>query len=603
MKKIRTLLCLLLALCCLLPGLPAARAEEEAPSDERFDNKTWDEVIADFLEKWGASEKDLSMGYYNTVTGEEHYVEPDKYMVSGSMYKVPLNMVFCAKVAAGEMDWDTTIGVYKYETILESTIVHSDNDLSKTLWLNLGNGTYRTYRRIIAPLMGEDPDTVDPKFYENNFFTARQMIFCLRELYENRDQYPRLIESMQRAEPTEYFKRSERRFDIAHKYGFLQTEWHLYMNDCGIAFTDDPILLVLFTDNVNKAYEVMTDYCTLMCDYAQYHTALRRVEEAEEAARQAELSRIAAEEAEREAERIREQGETPGETAAPAPADPADGEGASTEPDAPPKSGDEESAEPVTEQLFRRAEQQGLSRAASIALAGVVLAFLIAAVWIAAAGKRGRVRVLLALLLALALSLGAAGRILWPVYQQRQDRPEGDPQETVARFLNALEQQDYATAYACMEGVETLGLELEPEPESDRAIVRAMREQFSAQIYGNCTLDGDRAWQLVECRYLDLRALVRDARSETLVLISRYASTHPVSDLYDENDNYRPELMREAWDKAVDGLLSDTSKYETAGGLQLELHWHDGAWHILPSEKLLELLCGGVDLLEKEGEA
>ena len=598
MKKIRALLCLLLALCCLLPGLPAARAEDEAPSDERFDNKTWDEVIADFLKKWGASEKDLSMGYYNTVTGEEHYVEPDKYMVSGSMYKVPLNMVFCAKVANGEMDWDTTIGVYKYETILESTIVHSDNDLSKTLWLNLGNGTYRSYRRIIAPLMGEDPDTVDPKFYENNYFTARQMIFCLRELYENRDQYPRLIESMQRAEPTEYFKRHERRFDIAHKYGFLQTEWHLYMNDCGIAFTDDPILLVLFTDNVNKAYEVMTDYCTLMCDYAQYHTALRHVEEAAEAERQAEQARIAAEEAAREAERIKAEGASP--SAAPEDVLPTDGE---TVPAALPSAAPGAREDPVTDRLFRQAERQGLSRTAAIALAGVALAFLIAVIWIAAAGKRGRVRVLLALLLALVLSLGAAGRILWPVYQQRQDRPEGDPQETVARFLNALEQLDYATAYACMEGVEPLGLEREPEPESDRAIVRAMRERFSAQIYGNCTVDGDRAWQLVECRYLDLRALVRDARSETLVQISRYASTHPVSDLYDEDDNYRPELMREAWDKAVGGLMSDPGKYETAGGLQLELCWHDGAWHILPSEKLLELLCGGVDLLEKEGAA
>lgn len=601
MRRIKFLLCILLALCVLLPGLPAALAEEADADDERFAGKTWDEVVAAFLQSWGTDPKTITLGYYNTVTGEEYYLNPDQYMVSGSMYKVPLNMVYAAKVADGEMDWDTSIGVFSYETLLEGSIVHSNNDYAKTLWYHLGNGSYRSYRRIIAPLMGEDPDEVDAKFYENNFFTARQMIFCLRELYENQDHYPRVIETMQRAEPNEYFKRRESRFNIAHKYGFLQTDYHLYMNDCGVAFTDDPILIVMFTDNVPHAYDVMTEFCTLMCDYAQYHHALRLEEEAAEAERRRQAAEVAAER-QRQEELARQELSTGEEPAR----EPDEGESAgqialvtpTESPEAP-----AEQAQPPVQRLVRRAEQEGLSQTALIAGAAVLLGCLIALIVLAALGKKYRVHAHWAVAAALLLCLVTLGRICWPAYRQLRSRPTGDAQETVQEFFDALSQGDYVRAYACLDGVETLGLEYEPEQESDRAVYAAMRGQFSAELYGECAVNGERAYQQVTCRYFDVDKLETEARTQAMILISRYVSTHPVGDLYNENGNYRPELMREAWDQAVAELLQNPENYRSSGGVQLELRWHDGAWRIMPNEKLLQLLCGGVKLAEKEGQA
>ena len=604
MRLFKFLLCMVLALCVLLPGLPAARAEEpetEAETeaeDERFVDKTWDQVVEEFLQSWGTDPKSVGLGYYNTVTGEEYYLNPDQYMVSGSMYKVPLNMAFAEKVAKGEMDWDTNIGVFSYETLLEGSIVHSNNDYSKTLWYHLGNGSYRTYRRIIAPLMGEDPDTVDPKFYENNFFTTRQMIYCLRLLYENQEDYPRIIETMQRAEPTEYFKRRERRFNIAHKYGFLSTEYHLYMNDCGIAFTDDPILIVMFTDNVAHAYDVMTDFCTLMCDYAQYHHALRIEEEAR--AEQERLEQERLEQERLEQERLEEQARqeeqerlkaqtTP--AASPSPADPGEKESESAR-----------DAE-LEQRRIAQAEQKGLSRTVLLAAGGVLLALLGTLVLLAALGRRFRVRHGFFLVLALLLSLGALGRIFWPAYQIYRSKPTGNPQETVTSFFDALAREDYAAAYDCLEGVETLGLEYEPKRESGRQLYAAMREQFSAELYGSCNIGGERAYQQVNCRFLDVEKLNTEARGQAMIIISRYVSTHPVGDLYNENGNYRPELMWDAWDQAVAELLQHPENYRSSGGMQLELHWQDGAWRIVPNEKLLQMLCGGVQLTEKGGEA
>ena len=600
------LLCLALALCMLLPGLPVALAEEpsealpedrfgiEFPEDERFDDKTWEQVVEEFLQSWGADPNSVALGYYNTVTGEEQYWNGDKYMVSGSMYKVPLNMAYAAKVASGEMDWDTTIGAFSYERLLEGSIVHSDNDFAKTLWYNLGNGRYRTYRQIIAPLMGEDPDTVDAKYYENNFFTPRQMIFCLRELYEHQENYPRIIETMQRAEPTEYFKRRERRFNIAHKYGFLQETYHLYMNDCAIAFTDDPIVFVMFTDNTVHAYDVMADFCTLMCDYAQYHHALRLAEEAVEAERQR-LEEERMEQERLEQERLeQEQAQTIPETSQSAA--PTELPAASASP-APEREESRSTGQPEQ-------QKKGLTLTSLAAIGGAVLAMVLALAALSAIGRRFRVRRGFFLLLAVLLSLGALARIAWPAFERTRDKPKGDPQETVINFLGALSRGDYAEAYARMDYVETLGLDYEPQRESQKQLFAAMRRTFSAELYGDCTVNGELAYQQVSCRYLDVDKLNTEARSEALLIISRYVSSHSVGELYNENGNYRPELMWEAWDQAVLELLQQHPEdYRSSAGVQLELRWHDGAWHVVPNDKLLQLLTGGINVTEKGGAA
>ena len=611
MRQIKCLLCLLLALCVLLPALPAARAEApETPAegdagpapeteenildDERFAGKTWDEVVDEFLRSWGADPKNVAIGYYNTVTGEEHYVNADQYMVSASMYKVPLNMVFLDRLSRGEMDWDTNVSGYPYEIVLEKTIVNSNNEMAQNMvrW-ELGKGKWQEGRRVMSAYCGLEPETADWKFLENNYSTPRQMIYCLRLLYENPDRFPRLIETMQRAEPEGYFKMREQRFNIAHKYGFLTTEYHLYMNDCGICFTDEPILIVLFTDNVTKAYDVLTEFCTLMCDYAQYHHALRLEEEAAEAERRRQEEEAEAERRRQEEEAAAGQDQQP-EGGAPTPGE--DGAG----PSGGGSSGAETGQSSQRERL-RPGEEKSLSPTVLIAGAIALLGGLAAMIVLAALGRKYRLRSRIPVLIALILSLACLGRIAWPAWQQLRDKPSGDPRETVLEFFDALSRQEYETAYACLYGVESLGLEQRPARQSDAMVMDAMRAQLSAELYGECSVNGETAYQQVNCRYFDLNKLEAEAGTLALINVSRYASTHPVGDLYNENGNYRPELLRDAWDQAVAELLQHPESYRSSGGLQLELRWYEGRWRIVPNEKLLQLLCGGVELSGKGG--
>ena len=257
----------LAALCMISALLPAALA---APAE---DDGSWDEIIADFLDKYEDRNKSCSitLGYRNLVTGEEHFYKGGEYMLACDMYKVPLNMYFTEKIYNGEMDGDTEIGGVKYSEILEGTIVHSSNSKSELLISELGG--YNDYRRAICQYMGENPDTVDAKYYENNFFTAEQMIFCLRTLYENQESFPGLVDCMLDAEPDRFFNYHEQQYDVAHKYGYMADpdNGKRYQNDCAIVYTEEPIAIVIFTDNSPDSDNALADYCTLMADYAQSH--------------------------------------------------------------------------------------------------------------------------------------------------------------------------------------------------------------------------------------------------------------------------------------------------------------------------------------------
>ena len=158
MKMMKKLICLLAVICLLLPlGLSAAAEESESPEvegDERFAGKTWEQVIDEFLEQHYADADSVGLGYYNTVTGEEEYHNPDTYFVAASMFKVPLNMLYCEMVSNGEINWDTNIWGYSYEYLLEGTIIDSNNELAEKLWRAYGVGQnvpYRYYREQIAP--------------------------------------------------------------------------------------------------------------------------------------------------------------------------------------------------------------------------------------------------------------------------------------------------------------------------------------------------------------------------------------------------------------------------------------------------------------------
>ena len=628
-KRTAAFLLAVLCLLCLFPaaalaeesGEPADGAIEDAPGstpgegslpteEEAALQAEWERQLVAMLESFDADPDTVTAGYYNFATGEEHYFHPDEYRISGSMYKVPLNMLFFDWIAEGELEPDPMIGAYSYQQLLEGTIIHSDNDMAKILWdyagakLEDGPGTlYHRYRILIAPLMGEDPDTVDEKFYENNFFTARQMLHCLKVLYEGGEKYAPLIETMQRAEPEKYFKLRERRFNIAHKYGWFAEGDTLYMNDCAICFTDDPIAIVLFTSGTNNAYGVLTQFCTLMCDYTQEQHALRLAREEEEAAareREREEELLAEEKA-----RLQEEIDSLSREAA---AQSGEGnEGA--EPTSLPAGEEEESAGGLSSlpgafrSFLSRHRLRVVSLPGTVALLSALCLAVALGTVMKRVGARGGTAFLVSLLLA-ALAMGfvlAANGLELPLVLEKTE----DPRAVVIRFFDALKRGDEATAEECLvydgetgafpvQAAPGLESEGELSPESTGLVMKALRESWDYGFAGACRTEKETARQPVHLRTIDFRKMETVMKRQTRLALLEMAQTMTRAAVYDANGDPKPEMAERAYEQALAALLEKPELYYTVREIGLDLAEQEGSWKIVYTPALRDALAGAI---------
>lgn len=554
MKQFRRIISLAAVMCLLFVMMPQASALDT--SGDYFKDRSWDDVVADLFAEYSIDHDRITLGYYNTVTGEEHFYQPDKYMIGASIYKVPLNMAYAEKIYNGEMDWDTPMPYYTYEEMMRASIIDSNNELSGLLMFNLG-GTYRGFLNYIAQYLGVDTENVDPQYY-NERYTARQYVTCLKTLYENQERFPKIIDTMKEAEPNNYFARDEDRYEIAHKYGYWPDDWMLHMNDVGIVYTDDPIIIVMFTAGEPNAYELMADYCTIMCDYTNYHRAERL---AAEAAAEAEAQRIA-EEAAEAAKQLLES--TP---LVPTIVEPAE---------------ETESEQP----------RPKLGISSLLVFLAIVIGTALALVAVIRCSRKHKMNVLWGSLAVAISALAALLCLLASSVGILIAKPEGDPQRSVTGFFDSLEAGDYDAAYSHLSTYSSLGLENTPADSVGKIIYNALKESYSYELYGQCSVDKLSASQQLQFTYLDLTAMQADVQTALMQKLEEIVMARPKAEVYDENNKYLPEVTEEAYAAAVEEVLKSARKYYATTGIQLQLEYEDGRWLVVPSQSLLKALIG-----------
>lgn len=582
MKTLQKILAAVFSICLLLTIIPCAAADDGQESAQSYDfgNKSWDEVIADFIEKYpGYYDTEIALGYYNTVTGEEHYLNPDNYINAASTYKVPLNMLYAEMIADGEMTLETEIYGYEYSELLHCTIVNSSNDKAALLWDNLGG--YDVYRHAIAKYVSPDPDSVDYTFYVNNFITARQALTTLRTLYENPERFPYIIDKMKEAEPDNYFAAGENRFEIAHKYGLLKiTEKipaepvesdsedeeeeappppekedvkHYFINDTAIVYTDEPIIIVYLSDKEPCAFEMMAAYCTLMCDYTQYHSDMR----AKQAASAADAGKAESEKALTELKNTAaaEKAEIQGDTK-------------------------EDKMPDISFGTF-------ILGVLALAVGLTVLVIVIC--------NHRKVGIFWGFIAAVLI----CGTLLVCLFGSTvgiliTGGTEGNPADTVTEFFDAITLGNYTAAYEHLNGYSSLGLENSPEGEAAKLLQKALERSYSYQLNGTAAVDGISAVQDVDFTYLDLLAIDEKVQALTPKKLEELVAANPLSKVYDENNEYRPEITQQAYINALKEVLADAESCYTGTTITVSLDYISETWLINPDQALFKALLGGI---------
>lgn len=535
-----------LALCLCLSLAPGAWAQEESGDDGEFQ-----EIFAELCRQYEAEPGNVFAGYMDLVTGEEHYHQGDEYVIAGSMYKVPLCMIFAQRIASGELGWDEHYPYRGFQDVLDAAIVNSDNETAGFLWGQLGS--FVEFRRICAPYMGEDPDTVDDEYYLNNLFTSRQMIACLQTLYDGQEDFPGIIEAMSLADKERFFSAGEERFDVAQKYGFCHDDADVsaYLNCCGIVYTDDPIAIVMFTKDVYHSEELLGAYCAAMCDYAQQSRAARL--ELEAGTAEALTSELL-----------------------------------------PPPVTAMSAAAAGTASVLESSRAADSGGGGSSVLAAILVLLLAAAALTLLALRRKKYGiksfwfVVTVILAVTAMLLGVVGMSQGTVYA----RPDGDPQAVAAEFFDALKAADYDHAYGLLRGRSDLGLEDRPQSEAGQIVFDALRQSYDYELLGSCAVDKLQGVQRVKLRYLDLTAIQDSVREETIDELEKIVQSRSHSQVYDKNEQYLPEVANEAYLKAVETVMGEAEKYYAEAEFDLSLSYADGRWQIVEAPAMLKALNG-----------
>lgn len=528
---------------CLSLGFSALADSDD---DALYAGKTWEEVVDRVLEECDVSRDHITAGYCNLVTGEEHYINGDEYKTAASMYKLPLNMYFTDLIQSGQFDWDSYYPNVTYEYVRDASLIYSDNDWSMFLWSSSVIGGYSKFRELTAPYMGVDLNDVPDNYYSDNIYTARQFINCLKLLYNEQDRFPGIIETMQQTEQERFFMLREPRFKIAHKYGYISENGHSFMNDCGLAFTSQPIALVMFTDNVDNAEELLTAYCTAVCEYTNYTVANPPATP------------------------------TPEPIAEPTPTVPA--VTASAEPTPVPATPEPEPAKTATPfaaflfiALFLAGGVTGAIKLKKKYNASLTLTLI--AVLLCAAG----------MLLAVAGCFG--GTVI--------AKPTGEPQDAVTGFFDSLIAGNYTAAYDRVRDYTSLGLENEPSTESGKMAYAALHASYGYELIGSAEVDKLDAAQKVSFTYLSLPALEAAVADETQTQLKHLVQQLPSSEVYDQNNNYLPEVTERAYLQALELVLEHAADYYTTEEISLALNYTDGRWQLIMNNSLLKALNGG----------
>lgn len=172
-------------------------------------------------------------------------------------------------------------------------------------------------------------------------------------------------------------------------------------------------------------------------------------------------------------------------------------------------------------------------------------------------------------------------------------RPDGDPRETVTGFFDALTAGNYEEAYGYLSQYSDLGLDGQSSDPTGQLLVDALRRSYSYELYGVCSIDKLSAHQQVQFTYLSLPATEDDAAGRIMDILSGFVEERSYSELYDDHNNYLPEVAQEAYTIAVTEALRNPKDHYATVGIQLELEYLDGSWFLVPSQSLLSAIAGG----------
>lgn len=201
------------------------------------------------------------------------------------------------------------------------------------------------------------------------------------------------------------------------------------------------------------------------------------------------------------------------------------------------------------------------------------------------------------LLAAVGLSAAAAAVYLCTQFVDAKPMlltPPDVAQSKVVALMDAVSEGDYEKASQAIYGTPSLGVDREAADEVGVMIWEAFQDSISYELLGDCYTTEQGLAQNVSISCMDVTSVTVNLkeRSQTL-LEQRVAEAVDVSEIYDENNEYREDFVMAVLRSAVEDALKEDAREMTVE-LTVKLSYQDGSWWVVADEALLDAISGGI---------
>ena len=159
------------------------------------------------------------------------------------------------------------------------------------------------------------------------------------------------------------------------------------------------------------------------------------------------------------------------------------------------------------------------------------------------------------------------------------------------RMMDALCAGDYEAAQSCIYGRPDLGAG-EPEDAVSKLLWDAFTDSLSYEFTGLCRVTDTGFARDASVTYLDVSGVTAAVPQRAKALLeAKAAAAEDKTEIYNEDNSYRSELVDQALNDAVTQALSEDAQTVTRD-VTLGLIYQDGAWWVVPDQALLQIISG-----------
>ena len=172
-------------------------------------------------------------------------------------------------------------------------------------------------------------------------------------------------------------------------------------------------------------------------------------------------------------------------------------------------------------------------------------------------------------------------------------KPGEEPVVCAKRFLSFVCDKDEEDAKKILSSDDSLFVSPENPDETEELIFSSLRESYSYSVTDPGSSEDTHTSVSASINYLDMEKSVPELKEYVNSRLAELVENSRRSDVYDENDEYRQDVLNDVYAEAVKKVLEDPEKYYSDSDITLDLDYSNGEWRVAPNPALKLALSGG----------